>query len=205
MVTIVDYNACNLRSVCRMLSYLNYEWEIASLPGQIAKATKLILPGVGHFDFAMFSLRQKGLIEVIKDAVVKQGRPTLGICLGAQLLTRRSAEGSSEGLGLVPADTVAFDRSRLSSVNRVPHMGWAMTEPKTSCRLFSGAPFPLRFYYVHSFHFSCDSPQDVICEAVHGYRFTAGFECGNIVGVQFHPEKSHRYGMAVLRNFVERY
>jgi glutamine amidotransferase len=184
-----------------MLGRAGIEAEISGAPDVLRRATRLILPGVGHFRFAMDSLAERGLIDVLNDRVLGARIPILGICLGAQLLGRRSEEGDCPGLGWVAMETVAFDRSRLLSGERVPHMGWAATTHDGST-LFSGMDNGPRFYYVHSYHFQCDDPSTVICTAEHGYRFASGIAYRNIVGVQFHPEKSHVYGQQLLTNFA---
>jgi glutamine amidotransferase len=201
VIGIVDYDLGNLRSIHNMLHRSGIESVISGDPQVLRDVRKLILPGVGHFRYGMEKLRGRGLIEVLNERVLKAGVPVLGICLGAQLIGRGSEEGPSTGLGWAAMDTMAFDRSRLSVTDKVPHMGWAETA-HTDNPLFEGLVEDPRFYYVHSFHFRCDDPRLVICSAEHGYRFAAGFAQRNILGVQFHPEKSHVYGKRVLTNFA---
>lgn len=176
--------------------------KISNDPEVICRASKLILPGVGHFDFGMTSLRSSGLCDVLNETVLKLKTPILGICLGAQLLTSRSDEGQEPGLGWIESETIRFDRDRLPEHYRIPHMGWSETEFAPSEPLFQGLPSPSRFYYVHSFHLSCKRLQDEMCHANYGYRFVSGIRHENVMGVQFHPEKSHRFGMQLLRNFA---
>jgi glutamine amidotransferase len=202
MIVIVDYDTGNLRSVQNMLKYLGHDSAIASTPAEIESASKIILPGVGNFDFGMRSLAERDLIPALNRKVIEQKTPTLGICLGAQLITRGSEEGELPGLGWIPADTKQFDRSRLGADLRVPHMGWADTEFDPNHPLFAGIESIPRYYYVHSFHMVCDSPRNELCYAVHGYRFTSGIAHENVTGLQFHPEKSHRFGKQVLANFA---
>lgn len=203
MITIIDYGLGNLRSIENMLRSSGIEAVISSDRDLIAKANKLILPGVGHFRYGMQHLKESGLVGLLEDLVLTEGRPILGICLGAQMLGRSSEEGCIAGLGWLEMDTIAFDPSRLAAEERIPHMGWAETMHNNSHPLFEGLSEPARFYYVHSFHFRCDDPAMVICTASHGYSFPSGVAKGHIVGVQFHPEKSHAFGRRLLMNFAK--
>lgn len=200
MIAIVDCGIGNVRSIQNMLSRAGVESEITSEAKTLGDASKLILPGVGNYRFAMESLHERRLVSVLSERVVGARVPTLGICLGAQLMGRGSEEGACEGLNWVTMDTVGFDRNRLGPHGKVPHMGWADTKLESS-GLFSGIEDPARFYYVHSYHFRCDDPSMVISTAVHGYPFASGIAHRNIFGVQFHPEKSHAYGQRLLKNF----
>ncbi len=201
MMVIIDYGLGNPRSIQNMLRRAGFEAAISREIPLLKAASRLILPGVGHFRFAMESLRTLGLIEVLNERVLHARVPILGICLGAQLLGRRSEEGNCAGLNWVPMDTVRFDVSRIHCGQKVPHMGWADT-CHAECRLFHEMSEAPRFYYVHSYHFQCDSQDMVICTAEYGYRFASGIAHGNIFGVQFHPEKSHVYGQQLLKNFA---
>jgi glutamine amidotransferase len=202
LITIVDYDAGNLRSISNMLRIIGVASRISRDCDEIAKATKLILPGVGHFDFGMRKLRSSGLVSVLNSMVFERQIPLLGICLGAQLLTRSSEEGTEPGLAWIQADTVRFDRERLPSTLRVPHMGWAETEFRKNDPLFQGFTENPRFYYVHSYHMKCDFSEDEMCWGVHGYRFVSGICNKRVWGVQFHPEKSHSFGKLILKNFA---
>ncbi|HET9425899.1 MAG TPA: imidazole glycerol phosphate synthase subunit HisH [Gemmatimonadaceae bacterium] len=205
MITIVDYGVGNLDSIRNMLQRVGARARIVADPDDVRRADKLILPGVGAFAHGMESLRASGMVQALKERAVDHGVPTLGICLGLQLMTRSSEEGNVSGLGWIAARTVAFERARLDAALRVPHMGWAdVALPRTS-RLFEGMPPESRFYFVHSFHVVADAECEVIATAGHGYRFAAALERDNLTGVQFHPEKSHRFGLQLLRNFAERY
>lgn len=201
MIVIVDYGLGNLRSIQNMLRRAGALSVISSDLAVLGQAEKLILPGVGHFQYGMEKLRERGLIEALNERALEAKVPVLGICLGAQLLGRGSEEGGAEGLGWIEMDTVAFDRSRLNGTERIPHMGWAETA-HTGHFLFEGQEEPPRFYYVHSFHLLCDDPAAVIATAHHGYRFASGVMQGNIMGVQFHPEKSHTFGLRLLKSFA---
>lgn len=201
MITIVDYRLGNLGSIQNMLRRLGHECEITSEPARVAAATRLILPGVGAFDRGMESLDALGLREPLERRVREDGVPVLGICLGAQLMTRRSDEGQCRGLGWVEAETIRFF-SREPHDLPVPSMGWHdVTLPRPHW-LFEGMHPDPRFYFVHAFHFVLDRPADVLATSHYGYEFAAAFAHANILGVQFHPEKSHKFGMRLLDRFA---
>jgi len=201
MILIIDYGVGNLRSIQNMLRRAGADAVISRDPDKIRTASRLILPGVGHFGFAMESLRKLDLMDVLNESVLVARVPILGICLGAQLLGRRSEEGECAGLNWVNMDIVRFDASKIRQHGKVTHMGWADTH-HIDCALFNGMCETPRFYYVHSYHFQCDDPHIVMCTAEYGYRFASGIAHGNILGVQFHPEKSHVYGQQLLKNFA---
>lgn len=205
MITIVDFGVGNLESIRNMLAKVGVVAEITARPDVVRRAEKLILPGVGAFDHGIESLRERGLEEALQERVRHDGVPVLGICLGAQLLTEGSDEGCEPGLGWIPGRTVRFDRGRLADTDRVPHMGWADLAVVRESRLLQDLPEAPRFYFVHSYHLRPVDDAAVVGMATHGYPFAAVIERDNILGVQFHPEKSHRYGMQLLRNFAERY
>jgi glutamine amidotransferase len=201
VIVIVNYGLGNLRSIHNMFARAGIESVVSSEPSVLRVASKLILPGVGHFRFGMESLKKLGLVQVLNERVLDARVPILGICLGAQLLGRKSEEGDCSGLNWVSMNTVGFERARMQRGEKVPHMGWASTSHR-ECALFRGMSEAPRFYYVHSYHFRCDDPGLVMCTAEHGYRFASGIAFGNILGVQFHPEKSHVYGQQLLKNFA---
>jgi glutamine amidotransferase len=205
MVSIVNYGVGNLRSVQNMFRRIGTKSEIVDDPGILGRSEKLVLPGVGHFKYGMEQLRKSGLVDILNERVISAKIPILGICLGAQMLGRMSEEGDVTGLGWIPMDTRAIDSGRLPTSARLPHMGWADTEVAGDCALFEGVSEIPRYYYVHSYHMVCDSKDVEISHVEFGYRFVSGVAKDNIVGVQFHPEKSHRHGMAVLKNFAERF
>ncbi|MGG9972110.1 imidazole glycerol phosphate synthase subunit HisH [Ferruginibacter sp. SUN002] len=205
MITIIDYNTGNLGSIKNMLKRLNVAAEITGEPDKIATATKLILPGVGHFDYGMQQLNQSGLIPILNKRVIEEKIPILGICLGVQLLTEGSEEGVEKGLGWIKGKTIAFDKSKLQSNQKIPHMGWTDVTDYTQSKLFEGMYEEPRFYFVHSFHLSLANENDCLVKANYGYKFAAGIEHGNILGTQFHPEKSHKFGMKLLENFSKNY
>ena len=201
MTSIVDYGLGNLTSILNMLRYLGIEGVISSDPEVLRRSDRLILPGVGHFRQGMDNLRSTGLQELLNELVLVQKRPVLGICLGAQLMTMHSEEGDVDGLQWVDIQTRRFDSSRLAGL-KVPHMGWTDITVRGSNPLWQNLPPEPRFYHVHSFHFVAGEDALVSATAVYGYEFVTAFRKDNIFGTQFHPEKSHKFGMAVLDNFA---
>lgn len=202
MIAIIDYGLGNLASIRNMLRRIEIDSVITNDPVVLAAADKLILPGVGAFDQGITNLQKSGLWELLNEVVLHEKKPILGICLGAQLLTEGSDEGKLPGLGWIQGQTVAFDRRRLSPTQRIPNMGWRYVETVRPHFLTTDLPFDSRFYFVHSFHFQCSDSEDAILTAKHGYEFTCGFARENVCGVQFHPEKSHRFGMSLLSKFA---
>ncbi|HLX90792.1 MAG TPA: imidazole glycerol phosphate synthase subunit HisH [Puia sp.] len=205
MITIVDYGVGNLGSIRNMLKKVNGDAEIASDESKIMDATKLILPGVGAFDTCARKLRESGLLPVLNKKALEEKIPLLGICVGCQLLMEKSEEGSEPGLGWVRGETVRFDPQRLNDKLKIPHMGWSEVEINQSSGLFADMFAEPRFYFVHSYYPQPADSSDVLVYANYGYRFAAGIARGNVMGVQFHPEKSHKFGMKLLNNFMENF
>lgn len=203
MIVIVDYGTGNLASIKNMFDYLDVPSEIRSDAQGIGAADKLVLPGVGSFGQGMDNLHKSGLLAVLNRKVLEEKTPVLGICLGMQLMTRRSEEGGEAGLGWIPADTVHFSAEEQYKSFKIPHMGWNVIAPAREHPLLANLPAEPRFYFVHSYHVVCDMQEDVLATARYSYAFTAMFARGNIAGAQFHPEKSHKYGMRLLKNFAE--
>lgn len=204
MIVIVDYDAGNLLSIQNMLRRLGSDGCISNDPAVIKNATKLILPGVGHFDHGMRQLKVSGLIEVLEQKVLRENTPILGICLGAQLMAQSSEEGLLPGLGWFDMQVKRFDESCLRVHKlKIPHMGWREIQIQREHPLFAGLQSDARFYFVHSYHFALKNQAEVIATARHGYEFAVAFGRDNIAGMQFHPEKSHRYGMQLLSNFIK--
>lgn len=205
MVVIIDYNMGNIGSVQNMLRKIGHKSSITNHPDEIENASKLILPGVGAFDSGMEELQSMGLDLLIRKKVLEDKTPLLGICLGAQLLLQYSEEGSKPGLSIIEGESVRFNFSSAEKNLPIPHMGWNEILSLKASKLNAILPPEPRFYFVHSFHFKMKNKEDELFEAKYGYPFCAGFEHENIAGVQFHPEKSHKYGMALLQNFVEKF
>lgn len=202
MITIIDYGMGNLGSIQNMIKKIGFESEITSVVEKIQNASKIILPGVGAFDKAMFNLKNLNLIEVIRQKTHEK-IPLLGICLGMQLLADGSEEGVLPGLNLIRGKVKKFV---LPLGYKVPHMGWNTVNYNRESLLFSGFESfeEVRFYFVHSYHFVCETGKAVIGSTDYGLSFTSAVQTDNIYGVQFHPEKSHKFGMQLLRNFAEK-
>lgn len=203
MIVIVDYGLGNLGSVLNMLKKVRAEAVVSSDPAVICEASKLILPGVGSFDSGMRNLGNRGLIPVLEERVLRHGTPILGLCLGMQLFTKRSEEGEIPGLGWIDAETVRFNFDSATEKLRVPHMGWNTVEIVRAHGIYKDMFEEPRFYFVHSYHVKSSDPSIVLTTTRFGYDFTSSVAKENVVGVQFHPEKSHKYGMKVLKNFAE--
>jgi glutamine amidotransferase len=203
MITVVDYGVGNLGAIVNMLEYLGFDAATTADPREISTASKLILPGVGAFDRGMRNLRSSGLIEPLEEAVLGRAVPVLGLCLGMQLLGRGSEEGNGErGLGWIEANSVRFDWAAEHGL-KVPHVGWNSVSPTPGNALFTSGATQPRFYFVHSYYMRCDDSENVAATCTYGEDFCCAVSRGNIHGVQFHPEKSHKHGMTLLRTFAE--
>lgn len=199
MIAIIDYGMGNVGSIRNMLRRLGAPAVITRSAAEIRSAEKIILPGVGAFDRGMSNIREMGLLPILEEAAFDRHVPVLGICLGMQLLFEKSEEGCLPGLGWIPGQVVRF-RSTGADL-KVPHMGWNSVSVQSVGSLFDGLEDVARFYFVHSYHVECVD-EFVLAETRHGYDFVSSVGKGNILGTQFHPEKSHRYGLQLLKNFV---
>lgn len=204
MIVIVDYGMGNLGSIANMLKKIGAEAIITSDGEKIRCARKLILPGVGSFDHGIRNIREYGLDAILENEVLVKKTPIMGICLGMQLMTKKSEEGSLQGLGWVDAEAIKFNFDRDSKSLKIPHMGWNTVKINKKSLLFEDNT-KNQFYFVHSFYTMCRNPGDVLTETLYGYEFVSSFLKENIIGVQFHPEKSHKYGINLLKNFVEKF
>lgn len=201
MIAILDYGIGNVSSISNMLKKINSANIITSDPDVINTADKLILPGVGHFDYCMQQLRNAQFYELLQKKVLVEKIPILGVCVGCQMLMEKSEEGNEKGLGWIKGEVVKFDKAKLPVNLRIPHMDWTDVEPNDNSPLYQDIDDP-RFYFVHSYHLLCENVNNISATASYGYEFPASIVSDNIQGVQFHPEKSHKYGMKLYKNFA---
>jgi imidazole glycerol-phosphate synthase subunit HisH len=199
---IVDYGTGNLTSVKRALDRIRAPVVISSRPDDIKNADKIILPGVGHFDRAMHTLKDLGLVDALNEAVLAKGKPILGICLGMEIMAKTSEEGNLPGLGWFDAELIRFDITDHARF-KVPHMGWNQIRVTKPSVLFAEVCEEAEFYFAHSYHLKLNDRLDLLNETDYGIRFPSAIERENIFGVQYHPEKSHDAGARLLKNFVE--
>lgn len=204
MIIVVDYGVGNIGALLNMFEFLGIDAQASSDARVIARAERLVLPGIGAFDKAMSTLRARQMIEPLNDAVLGRRVPILGICLGMQLLARRSDEGSEPGLGWIDADVRRIEVPPDSGL-KVPHIGWMEIRPTRASTLFALSPAQERYYFDHGYHVVCDRRDDVAAVFDYGTELCCAVEREHIGGVQFHPEKSHRFGMRLLRAFAARH
>jgi glutamine amidotransferase len=202
MITIVDYGCGNIRAFLNVFHRLNKEVVVATTPSQIADASRIILPGVGAFDYVMRSFNQSGLRDIVEKKVLVEKVPVLGICAGMQILADSSDEGTEKGLSWIKGQVKLFDVSKIPYATKVPHMGWNQIRPNDS-QLFSGIEDGARYYFVHSYYFEEENSSNSIAVSNYGLDFTSAVRNENVYGVQFHPEKSHINGIKLLKNFAE--
>jgi imidazole glycerol-phosphate synthase subunit HisH len=203
MVSIINYGLGNLGSILNMFKKLGIEARLVSRPEEILSSAKLLLPGVGAFDAGMDNLRNSGLIESMNEQVINKKVPLLGICLGMQMLGKGSEEGKSPGLGWIDAFTHKFNFNENEDRLTVPHMGWNFIRIEKQHPIVRDLPVNPRYYFVHSYYVKCQNKEDVLLTSNYGIDFTCGLQHNNIIGVQFHPEKSHKYGFQLLKNFSD--
>jgi len=203
LITIIDYGMGNPESIKNMIKKAGGRAEITTNKDKIAEATALILPGVGHFGTAMNLIRNQGFKEIMDKKIKEENTPLLGVCLGMQLLFDHSEEGDSTGLGYISGEVKKFNFTDTSL--KIPHMGWSEIDIKKSSVLFDpyAAENP-RFYFVHSYYVSCKEASDVLATCNYGNDFDCAVQKGNVTGVQFHPEKSHRFGLEFFKKYLEK-
>lgn len=202
MITIVDYKVGNLGSIQNMLKKIGAKSEITSDPARLESAEKIILPGVGAFDSGVESLKKCDLWDVLNEKILVEKKPILGICLGSQLLCKGSEEGKHSGLGWIDAQVKKFDFDDRNF--KVPHIGWNYTDIQKESKLFKDMYEDPKFYFVHSYYMAVDDDSG-LTKTKYSFNFDSAVEKDNIMGVQFHPEKSHKFGMKLLENFVREF
>lgn len=203
MIIIVNTGTGNFKSVQNMLAKLGHSSKISNDKEDILSAERLILPGIGSFDAGINALHRADIFDALRQAAVEQKTKILGICLGMQMLGTESEEGCEKGLNLIPGKVRKFSFGDLKAPPKIPHMGWNYAVARNGAKLFSNYEEIPRFYFTHSFYYECADKESIAAETDYGVTFTSSVQAGNIYGVQFHPEKSHRYGFNLLRNFVE--
>ena len=201
MITIIDYGVGNIRAYINLYERININIKVAYNATDLKNATKIILPGVGAFDYAMTRLNSSGMRERITELVLDKKIPIIGICVGMQMLGDKSEEGKLPGLGWIPGKVMQFDSSVLSSERRLPHMGWNNISHDNN-NLFNAIDLNNRFYFLHSYYFKCKNEENILATTDFGTNFTSAIKKDNIYGVQFHPEKSHNNGVQLLKNFA---
>lgn len=202
MIGIIDYGLGNVKAFANVYKMLDIPAIIVTKPHDLIKVSRVIMPGVGAFDHAMKCLQDSGMREMLDEIVLHQQVPVLGICVGMQMLTNSSEEGVSPGLKWINGDVKKIVSSFNNSIY-VPHMGWNDVKPLNNNELFRGLNDDSRFYFLHSYYVHCQRNEDVIAVTNYGGEFACAVNHENVFGVQFHPEKSHRYGMQLLKNFSE--
>ena len=203
MIHVVDYGLGNVQAILNIYKRMGFDAIRAKTSTDLVGAVKIILPGVGSFDYAMKLLNQSGMRETLESLVLKDKVPILGICVGMQILASSSDEGTSSGLGWIPGRILSFRGNKKSANLPLPHMGWNNIQPKLDHPLFEGIDSDALFYFLHSFYFECDNNVNETSTVFYGVDLTCSVSMGNIHGVQFHPEKSHHLGAQLLKNFVE--
>lgn len=201
MITVVNYGLGNIQAFNNIYIHLNIPVVIASSPQELRRASRIILPGVGAFDWAMSRLNASGLRSALDDLVLEKRIPVLGVCVGMQMMARSSEEGLSPGLGWLDAHVKRFDTALLPQRTHIPHMGWNDVTPTAASPLFAALDTP-RFYFLHSYYFAPGQASQILATTNYGVDFTSAAADRNIYGVQFHPEKSHAWGVQLLSNFA---
>ena len=203
MIKIIDYGLGNIGAFANVYERLNIPVSVAKTAEDLKDATKIILPGVGAFDYAMSTLNNSAVRETLDKLVLDNKVPVLGICVGMQILAKSSDEGVLSGLGWIDGMVKKFDVSMLNSKTQLPHMGWNTIHPNNANPLLVNFNNDSRFYFLHSYYFQCNNESDSIATTEYGLQFTSAVNNMNIYGVQFHPEKSHQWGIQLLKNFAE--
>ena len=202
MIAILNYGFGNVNAFANIYKNLNVPYKIISNPTQLEGISRIILSGVGAFDYAMKQLNNSGLRDSVENLVLNEKIPIMGVCVGLQMLANSSDEGSEKGLGWIDGDVKLFDTGNIEHKTKLPHMGWNTISPNSKSQLFKDINNGSRFYFLHSYYFECYHSDDIISTTKYGFEFTSGANSDNIYGVQFHPEKSHQNGIKLLSNFA---
>jgi glutamine amidotransferase len=202
MIALVDYGLGNIQAFANIYRRLGIDAWAASTPADLRRASRIVLPGVGAFDWAMTRLNDSGLRDVLDEEVLGAKKPVLGICVGMQMMARYSEEGALPGLGWIDASVVKFDTRLLEGKTHLPHMGWNDATPISTDTLFAGLDAP-EYYFLHSYFMIPDREENTLATSSYGVTFTSAARSGNVYGTQFHPEKSHQWGIRLLKNFAE--
>jgi glutamine amidotransferase len=202
VITLIDYGLGNIQAFANIYTRLGIPVAVAKTVAQLATADKLILPGVGSFDWAMTRLQESGMRECVDDLVLNKKRPVLGVCVGMQMMARSSEEGKLAGLGWIEGEVKRFDERGFAQQTHLPHMGWNDVSPSSEECLFKGMP-SARFYFLHSYYFAPAHSDAVLARTDYNGPFASAVRSGNVFGTQFHPEKSHQWGIQLLKNFAE--
>jgi glutamine amidotransferase len=203
MIAIVNYGLGNIQAFANIYKRLNIAAVVASTPDELRAGERIILPGVGAFDWALARLSESGMRETLEELVVGEHRPLLGICVGMQMLANRSEEGTLDGLGWIDGEVKKFDEAAFTQETHLPHMGWNDVQPQRSDALFRTLESGARFYFLHSYYFVPRSSDHVLSITEYNGFYASSVRSGNVYGVQFHPEKSHQWGIQLLKNFAE--
>jgi glutamine amidotransferase len=203
MITIVDYGLGNIQAFANIYKRLDVPVKFAKKSDDLTGASHIILPGVGAFDWAMERLNASGMRATLERLVREEGKYVLGICVGMQIMARSSDEGNSPGLGWFDANVKRFNNSSILGHTQLPHMGWNDVHPLATTDLFQELGKGARFYFLHSYYFLPNNPSDILAQTDYGDRFACAVRRANIYGIQCHPEKSHNWGIQLLKNFAE--
>ena len=202
MITIIDYGVGNVLAFQNVFKRLSIPSKIAKCENDLMGSSKLILPGVGHFDYTMSQLNNSGMRDRLYELVLKEKIPVIGICVGMQMMAKKSDEGTLDGLCWIDANVKKFDEATINHHTKLPHMGWNDVKPNENHPLFKGLEQQAIFYFLHSYYFKCSNEENSISKTDYGINFSSSIQHDNIYGIQFHPEKSHSYGERLLKNFA---
>lgn len=201
MITIIDYGVGNIFAFQNVYKRLNIQTKIAKKADDLINVEKIILPGVGSFDYAMEQLNNSGMRENLDDLVLNKNIPVIGICVGMQIMAKRSEEGKLEGLNWIDSEILKFDKKLIKHRTKLPHMGWNDVIPIKRNPLFKDLEDSSIYYFLHSYYFKCNDLENNLANSNYGISFSSAINKNNIYGIQFHPEKSHKNGEKILYNF----